>query len=475
MEKLLPQNLQAERGVLGSIIIDPDAVALVADFLQADDFYRDAHRSIYEAIHELYNHREPADFLTLCDELERRNKLDDIGGASYITSLINQVPTSANAEYYGRIVERTAVLRRLIHGAGEIAAMAYDEVDNAVERAEEIVYHISHDKRSTNPVVSAGTILTEYAEELLGDQSQQGPGSIVGVPSGFELDMLTGGFQKSDLIVLAARPAMGKTSLCLNMARNAAMDHGRGVLLFSLEMSKKQLIQRLVAQEARVDLKRLRMKQLYPDEVERAINAFGPIAEASLYIDDTAALSPVAMRSKIRRTMTEHDVDIIIVDYLQKMQGMQDGKRIRDRYQEVSEIARSLKDIAKEFDVPVLALAQLSRAVESRADKIPQMSDLRDSGEIEQEADIILFIHRDDYYAGFNPDGTSRSTRPKTADLIISKHRNGPEGDVVLGFEAPQTRFYNLMASPAPIAEVSHWYDDDTAGSEDRDGDDDRD
>jgi len=442
MEKLLPQNIEAEQGVLGSIIIDPDAISLVEPFLHADDFYRDAHRTLYEVIIRLYLRREPADFLTICNELERCHKLAEVGGASSITSLINRVPTSANGEYYGRIVAQKALHRRLIHAAGRIAALAYEEADHAAAQAEQLIYAVTHAQQGAREPVGVGRILTSMFDDLA---SPHEPGGVItGVPSGFpDLDTLTGGFQPGNLILLAGRPGMGKTALALTIARHAAIDYGRSVLFFSAEMSQDELTQRLVALEARLDLSRVWKRALIEEERVRIIEVSGKIIDAPLLIDDTPAISLTAMRSKIRRALTTGDIDLIIVDYLQKLIATtESGKRYTDRVQEVSEIARGLKDIAREFQVPVLALAQLSRAVEARAEKVPQLSDLRDSGELEQEADLVLFLYRDEYYAGYAPDGSSRSTRPGSADLICAKHRNGPLGELRLGFEASQTRFY---------------------------------
>lgn len=441
MEKLLPQNIEAESGVLGSIIIDPEAIVQVADFLLAEDFYRDAHRTIYEVITQLYEQREPADFITICDELERRNKLEEVGGPAYITSLINQVPTSGNVEYYGRIVERNAILRRLIHAAGEIAATAYEEVDatTALDRAEQLIFAISQ-RHARADFSALRDLLSSYMEKL--DQLHERRGSIVGVPTGFtDLDRLTGGLQRSDLIILAARPAMGKTSLALSLAHNSAIKHQQSIAVFSLEMSKEQLVQRLLSMDAGVDQQRLRTGWIEDDEWERLIYSMGKLSEANIWIEDTAGISTTEMRSKARRLQAEHGVDLIIVDYLQLMQSNIGGARNKNREQEISEISRNLKGLARELNVPVLALAQLSRAVESRSSKVPQLSDLRESGSIEQDSDIVMFIYRDDVY---NPE----SERKNIADIIIAKHRNGPVGEVSLYFQASQTRFRDLEATP---------------------------
>ena len=390
MEKLLPQNIEAEAGVLGSIIIDPEAIVQISDFLRAEDFYRDAHRTIYEVILQLYEEHEPADFITICDELERLNKLEGVGGASYITSLINQVPTSGNVEFYGRIVERTSILRRLIHAAGQIAAIAYEEgdADVALDKAEQLIFEISqgHVRSDFSHVRD---VLSDYMNKL--EQLHERRGSIVGVPTGFtDLDRLTGGLQRSDLIVLAARPGVGKTSLALSLAHNAAVKHQTSVAVFSLEMSKEQLVQRLLSMDASIDQQRLRTGWIEEDEWDRIVYAQETLSEASIWIDDTAGISIMEMRSKARRLQAEHGVDLIIVDYLQLMQATIGGKRNENRVQEISEISRSLKGLARELNVPVLALAQLSRAVESRQSKVPQLSDLRESGCLAGETRVYL-------------------------------------------------------------------------------------
>ena len=389
MEKLLPQNIEAECGVLGSIIIDPEAIVQVSDFLQAEDFYRDAHRTIYEVILSLYQGGEPADFITICDELERRNQLEDVGGASYITSLINQVPTSGNVEYYGHIVERTSTLRRLIHAAGQIAAVAYEEgdADVALDKAEQLIFAIGQ-RHSRTDFSSMEDILADYMTRL--EQLNARRGSIVGVPTGFtDLDRMTGGLQRSDLIILAARPGIGKTSLALSLAHNSAVKYKNSVAVFSLEMSKEQLAQRLLSMDAAIDQQRLRTGWIEEDEWQRIVLASDTLAEASIWIDDTAGISTMEMRSKARRLQAEQGVDLIIVDYLQLMQA-NIGGRSENRVQEVSEISRSLKGLARELNVPVMALAQLSRSVESRQSKVPQLSDLRESGCLAGETLVYL-------------------------------------------------------------------------------------
>jgi replicative DNA helicase len=390
VEKLLPQNIEAECGVLGSIIIDPEAIVQVSDFLRPDDFYRDAHRTIYEVILQLYEEHEPADFITICDELERRNKLEEVGGASYITSLINQVPTSGNVEFYGRIVERTAILRRLIHAAGQIAAIAYEEgdADIALDKAEQLIFAISQ-RHARSDFSHMRDILSDYMDKL--EQLHERRGTIVGVPSGFsDLDRLTGGLQKSDLIVLAARPGVGKSSLAMSIAHNAALKYHNSIAFFSLEMSKDQLAQRLLSMDAGIDQQRLRTGRIEEDEWDRIVYAMDTLAEANIWIDDTAGISTMEMRSKARRLQAAQGIDLIIVDYLQLMQATIGGRRNENRVQEISEISRSLKGLARELNVPVLALAQLSRAVESRQSKVPQLSDLRESGCLTGETLIYL-------------------------------------------------------------------------------------
>lgn len=438
VEKLLPQNVEAEAGVLGSLLIDPEAVVQVADFLRSEDFYREAHRTIFQAVLDLYETGGPADLITLTDELARRGKLDEIGGASYVSSLANQVPTSRNVKRYAQIVERTAVLRRLINAAGQIAGVAYNEpdADDAIGQAEQLIADVSG-RFSHSDFDHIRDTLREYIDKL--DQLHEHRGSIVGVASGFsDLDKLTGGLQKSDLVILAARPSIGKTAMSLSLAHNASLRYGHGIAIFSLEMSKEQLIARLLSMDAQVDQQRLRTGYIDDDEWERISESVGRLSEANIYIDDTPGIPLVEMRSKARRLMMEHGFDLLIVDYLQLMQGSGGGRQGHEnRVQEISEISRGLKGLARELNVPVLALSQLSRAVESRTDKKPQLSDLRESGSIEQDADVVMFIYRDEVY---NPD----TDRKNIADIIVAKHRNGPVGQISLYFQAAQTRYRDL-------------------------------
>ena len=434
-ERLLPQSIEAEQGVLGSIIIDPDALATIADGLSSDDFYRDAHRTLYQVMMSLYERHEGADFITICDELERMNKLQDVGGPSYVTSLINQVPTSGNVTYYARIVKEKATFRRLIHAAGQIAAHAYEESSDAVDVAEQLVLAL-HPARTRTEVRAVQEVVATCMDELRVIYEQQG--QIIGLPTGFRhLDIPLGGFQRADLIVLAARPGTGKTSFALNVALHVAHTRPYHVAFFSLEMGYKQLGVRLLSMQSRIDQQRLRTGWVHDAEWDQLIGAVSTLSDGQLWIDDTAGLSITALRSRARRLQAQLGIDLVIVDYLQLLHATQEGKRYPNREQEIAEISRGLKGLAKELNVPVLALAQLSRAVESRQSKIPQLSDLRESGAIENDADVVLFIYRDELY---NPE----TEAPKMADIIIAKHRNGPTGTIRLGFDATQTRFHDL-------------------------------
>jgi replicative DNA helicase len=438
MEKLLPQNIEAEESVLGSLIIDPEAITQVEDALHPDDFYRDAHKMLYQAILTLSALREPADFVTLCDELERTSKLALVGGASAIASLMNGVPTSANAVYYARIVAQKALYRRLIHAAGQIAALAYEESDTALEEAEQLIFALGQAQGDASDLTPLQEVLSDCMTTL--DALHERRTAITGVPTGYRhLDAPLGGLQRSDLVILAARPGSGKSCFALNVARNACQQ-GYRVGLFSLEMSRHQLVMRLLSAEAGIDQHRLRLGRVEDHEWEQIVAAMGTLSEERLWIDDTAGISLSSLRSRARRLQSQYGVDLVIVDYLQLMRANLEGKRFQNREQEIAEISRGLKAIAKELDVPVLALAQLSRAVEVRASKVPQLSDLRESGSIENEADVVLFIYRDDLY-------NTESEAKGLADLVIAKHRNGPTGTIRLGFDPTQTRFYTLEAT----------------------------
>jgi replicative DNA helicase len=441
-DRLPPHNIEAEQSVLGSLLIDRDAIIRVASYVRAEDFYIAANGTIYQAILDLYNRREPTDFLTLSDELERKSTLEEVGGLGYLSSLLNIVPTAVHVEYYGRIVERTATLRRLIDAGTSIVGIGYQEgleAEDALDSAEQALFTVSQ-RRQTKDFQSISDVLDRFFDQL--DYLQQNRGEVVGIPSGYsDLDKLTGGLQRSDLIILAARPSMGKSALALGMAYGAAVQHGKKVGFFALEMSAEQLVQRLLSTETGVDSHRLRLGQIDDNEWDRISRAFGRLAEAQIFIDDSANASVMDVRSKARRLQAEQGIDLLIVDYLQLMS----GRRTENRVAEISEISRGLKGLARELNVPVVALSQLSRAVETRADHRPMLSDLRESGSIEQDADIVMFIYRDDKY-------DENSEKKGIAELIVAKHRNGPVGTVNLRFFDRTARFADLELYREPDA-----------------------
>jgi replicative DNA helicase len=432
IERLPPQSVEAEEAVLGSILIDPDAVIRVAAMLKPEDFYREKHGWVYETALILHERREPIDFLTVCDELERRGQLEEVGGAAFITTLINVVPTSIHAEHYARIVERTATRRRLIEAAGQIAALAYQEaedVDEVVDRAEQVLFGVS-ERRISRELIPIKQVLSEYYDRI--EYLTRHQGEMIGIPTGFtDIDKLLGGLQRSDLVILAARPSVGKTSLALSFAHNAAKKHGQRVAFFSLEMSDEQVVQRLISAETGINAQRLRRGDIEQDEWGRFIKATSDLAETHIYIDDTPSISALELRTKARRLHAEIGVDLIVVDYLQLMRG---DFRSENRVQEISSISRALKALARELNVPVLALSQLSRGVESRTDKRPILSDLRESGALEQDADVVIFIYRDEMY-------NENTERPNIADIMVAKHRNGPTGSVSLYFRKELAQF----------------------------------
>jgi replicative DNA helicase len=434
-DRLQPHNIEAEESILGSLLIDPDAVIRVSTFLQPADFYVERHGWIYEAVLDLHERRQPADLVTLSDELTRRDQLDEIGGASYLTSLMNVTPTSIHAEFYARIVERTAVLRRLIDAAGKIARLAYqdtEDVEEIVDRAEEIIFGVS-ERRVDRDLRPIRHVLDEYYDRI--EYLYQHQGEIIGIPTGLaDLDKLLGGLQRSDMVVLAGRPGMGKTSMALSLALQAARRWHKRVALFSLEMSDEQLVQRLVSAETGIDSQRLRLGNIKTDEWTTFYQAIRLLSETSIYIDDTPAISALELRTKARRLHAEHGLDLLIVDYMQLMRG---GTRNENRQQEISFISRSIKALARELNIPILALSQLSRQVESRHDKRPMLSDLRESGSIEQDADVVLFIYRDEIY---NPD----TEFPNIAEVIVSKHRSGPTGIFNVYFKKHLAQFIDL-------------------------------
>lgn len=436
LEKIPPQNLDAEQSVLGAMIIDKEAVHKAVEMLKPEDFYRDANGHIFQAILTLFERGEAIDLITLAEELRQSGLLDQVGGVAYVAGLANSVPTSANVEYYAQIVEEKSLLRQLISVSTRMARMGYEadeEVATLLDRAEQMVFELTQ-RKSVSSFTPLKTVLMNTFERI--EFLFQNKGNITGCPSGFTaLDKMTSGFQPSDLIIVAARPSMGKTAFCLNIAQHASLKKNLPVAVFSLEMSKEQLVTRMLCVEAMVDQQKLRTGDLSDDDWQKLTRAAGPMAQAPLFIDDTPGISIMELRAKCRRLKSEHGLSLIVIDYLQLMSG---GKKNENRQQEISEISRSLKALAREVQAPVIALSQLSRAVEQRQDKKPMMSDLRESGSIEQDADIIMFIYRDDYY---NPETTDR---PGRADIIIAKQRNGPVGTVELGFLKEFTKFVTL-------------------------------
>lgn len=435
LERVPPQNLEAEQSVLGSMLIEREAISKAMEELQPEDFYRDAHRMIYQCMISLYDRNEPLDLITVSEDLRQKDQLEKIGGLSYLTTLASIVPTAANVYYYARIVAEKALLRQLIHAATEIAATGYEASEDVaviLDQAEKSILAISQ-RNTSQAFAPIKGILLETFEKI--DQLYSTKGGIVGIPSGFrDLDSMTAGFQPSDLILLAARPSMGKTALCLNIAQHIAIREKKPVAFFSLEMSKEQLVQRMLCAEAGIDAHRLRTGDLRDEDWKRLSRGMGILSEAPIFIDDTPGVPVMEMRTKCRRLKIEQGLGIIIIDYIQLIQG---NGRTENRQQEISEISRSLKSLARELNVPVIALSQLSRAVESRAVKKPMLSDLRESGSLEQDADLVAFIYRDDYY---NPD----TDKPNITEIMIAKHRNGPVGSIELYFHKEYTRFTPL-------------------------------
>lgn len=436
--KIPPQNTDAEASLLGAILIDSDAIVKVADEIRASDFYDERHQRIYEAAQSLYEKHSPIDVLTLTDQLKNTDFLDMVGGAAYLTELTNYVPTAAHVERYAEIVAQKSLRRRLIKASQSIVGLGFDESKNLqelIEQAEASLFEISH-RHVSQDVVSLESILTDSFDRL--DELHKDKGTIRGVPTGYkDLDNILAGLQKSDLFILAARPSMGKTALALNVAHNVATKAQLPVLLFSLEMSKEQLVDRLLAMESGVDAWALRTGNLSDSDFEKIGHAMGSLSEAPIYIDDTPGITVSDLRTKARREAHQRPLGLIIVDYLQLMSGGGKYSGEGNRVQEISEISRGLKGIARELNVPLVALSQLSRSVESRSPQIPQLADLRESGSIEQDADVVAFLYREEYY---KPD----TERKNITDIFIKKHRNGPTGAVELYFDRERQRFRSL-------------------------------
>lgn len=442
-EKITPQNIEAEQSLLGSLLIDRDAVIRVADMVRSEDFYKESHQQIYEAMLDLFSRHEPIDILSLSAKLGEHNKLEALGGRTYLMTLANGVPTASHVVHYANIVQKKATLRRLLTAAGEITSLGYNEeedVENLLDKAEQKLFSVSQ-KYLKQIFIPIKNILTEAFDRI--DELHRGKGKLRGLPTGFaDLDNILAGLQKSDLVILAARPSVGKTSLALDIARNVATRSKVPVGIFSLEMSKEQLVDRLICAEAGVDLWRMRTGRLSDreedDDFPRIGHAMGVLSEAPVFIDDSATSNVMEIRTKARRLQIEHGLGLLVVDYLQLMESR---TRIENRVQEIAEITRSLKGIARELNIPVLALSQLSRAVESRSPAIPKLADLRDSGSIEQDADVVLFIYRKAM------DRTYREVTPEEkniAEIHIAKHRNGPTGKIQLFFDEKRVTFRNL-------------------------------
>ena len=431
-----PHDLDAEMSVLGSILIDPLSIAKVLQFLHPEDFYRENNGQVYRAALDLFAAGEPIDNVTLAAQLQTMGVLERIGGRAQLASMQGLVPTAANIEYYGRIVKEKAYKRRLISAGGNIAGYGYDdsiEAEEAINQAQSLVFGVADD-RDQRELARLYDLLGP-AMERISLQMESGQG-VIGIPSGFhDLDRMTGGFKDSDLIIVAGRPSMGKTALALNIALHAALDAKKSIAIFSLEMSKEQLTERLLTSQAQIDAQRLHRGLLSEAEFDRVSNSLGPLGEAAIYIDDSPSMDELTLQLKARQAKLRHAVDLIVVDYLQLMRGRAHGGD-ENRVQEVSSISRALKGLARELRVPVIAISQLSRQPEQRPDKRPILSDLRESGALEQDADLVVFLFRPEYYKS--------EEKPGVAEVIVAKHRNGPTGMIELKFRRDHTRFYNL-------------------------------
>ncbi len=437
MQKLPPQSVDAEEAILGAILTNPVSLNKVCDMIKPDSFYKPANRFIYDAVLYLFAKNQAIDIVTVSERLSESDKLEMVGGRAYINDLALNVVTTANIEYYAKIVQEKSIKRSLINAGSEIVEMAYDNhsTEKTLDIAEKLIFNISQQKTSTDLVAVKDLVLTSY-EQI--EYRYNHRDELIGVPTGFyDLDMMTSGLQKSDLIILAARPSMGKTAFALNMAQNVALRGNKAVAIFSLEMPKEQLVQRMLCSEAEVDTQRLKTGLMQAKDWEKLTTTMNAFADAPIYIDDYAGATVMDIRAKCRRlAMEEKNLGLVVIDYLQLMDGS--SMAGDDRNQQISAISRGLKTLARELSVPIIALSQLSRAVESRSDKKPMLSDLRESGAIEQDADLVMFIYRDEYYNKEDTDNRGK------AELILSKHRNGPVGNVDLLFQANITKFKNV-------------------------------
>lgn len=448
LRKLPPQSLEAEMSILGGILIDNDAINRVLEILDSDDFYRESHRKIFNAMMKLSDLREPCDLITMTDMLRRQGELEEVGGAAYLATLVDYVPTAANISYYCKIVKEKSINRRMISVATEIVTLGYDEqtdINELLDKAQKDIYEISENKLRPQ-YVQVKDVIKDTFKILQSLHSRKE--LVTGTPTGYtDLDLMTAGFQPGDLIIIAARPSMGKTTLALNIAEYASADPRNKnrvpSVVFSLEMGKEQLVMRLFASIARIDFGKMRTGHFQDTDWPKLTRAAGVLHDSKIFIDDTPAISVLELRSKARRLKSEHDIGMIIVDYLQLMRG---GTNSESRQQEISDISRSLKALAKELNVPVVALSQLNRELEKRADKRPMMSDLRESGAIEQDADVIMFVYREAVYCDYcrKRDGSCTQNHERSAEIIIGKQRNGALGMVPLTFFGEHTRFENM-------------------------------
>lgn len=435
LEKIPPQNLEAEMAVLGSMLLDEEAMSTAFEILDRNSFYKDIHRKIFESILSLYNSNKAVDLITLTNELKSSGALDEVGGVTFLTALVNAVPTAANISHYVAIVREKSILRTLITNATKIVSLCYESdgnVDEVVDNAEKFIFEVS-DRRTQGSYIPLKEIVKDSIEAI--DQLYQKKAHVTGIPTGYvDFDIKTAGLQPSDLIVIAGRPSMGKSAFAIGIAEYVGVTEKIPVAIFSLEMSKEQLVQRMLCSHARVDAHKVRTGYLATSDWPRLTAAAGKLSEAPIFIDDTPAISVMELRAKARRLKAHQDIKLIILDYMQLMRG---SNNIENRQQEISEISRSLKALARELNVPVIAISQLSRAVESRTDHRPQLSDLRESGAIEQDADVVVLILREEYY---NPTPDNQGV----AEVIIAKQRNGPVGTLKLAFIKEYTKFENI-------------------------------
>lgn len=435
IDRTPPHDIAAEQSVLGAMLLSKDAIADVVETIRADDFYRPAHTTIYDIVLDLYGRGEPADAVTVASELTKVGEISRVGGASYLHTLVSMVPTAANANYYARIVREQAILRRLVTAGTRIVHMGYSgqgEVDDVVDRAQAEVYEVT-ERRTSEDYAPLSDIMQGTLNEIEAISNRDG--EMVGVPTGFsELDSLTNGLHPGQLIILAARPALGKSTLGLDICRNASIKHGITSVIFSLEMSRNEIVMRLLSAEAQVSLQHMRSGQMTESDWAKLANKMGVVSEAPLFIDDSPNMTLMEIRAKCRRLKQRHNLKLVVVDYLQLMTS---GKRVESRQQEVSDFSRSLKLLAKELEVPVIAISQLNRGPEQRQDKRPMLSDLRESGSLEQDADMVVLLHREDFYERESP-------RAGEADFIVAKHRNGPTANLTVAFQGHYSRFVDM-------------------------------